>query len=141
MLGSLTPTIPVQIPTWRDDDVFEFASLFSLHYRLHAKKGVCHDDHTQSLTFLQAITEPVYADGVTSLLACVSNYYTAEGDGYLPSLLCMMGLATQLHRSAASRAATTIPLVCWTQGTAPHGDTNGDDKYHPRALRMHDGGG
>jgi hypothetical protein len=63
------PTIPVQVPVWNNDDIFKFAAAFSLYYCLHGKKGVYHDDCMQSLTFLQAITEPAYAEGITSLLA------------------------------------------------------------------------
>jgi hypothetical protein len=95
------PVIPVCIPVWRDNDIFKFASSFLLCYHLHVKKGIYHDDCTRSLTFLQAITEPAYTDGVTSLLTCVCNYYyyATEDDGYLPSHLCIIGLATQIHKS------------------------------------------
>jgi hypothetical protein len=43
---------------WHDDEIFDFATSFTLYYRLHAKWGVYHDDRTCSITFLQAITEP-----------------------------------------------------------------------------------
>jgi hypothetical protein len=78
---------------------------------------------TRSLTFLQAITKPAYTEGVTSLLTCVSNYYATEDHGYLPSHLCIVGLATQIHKTAMTRVASTIPLACWAQGLPPPADS------------------
>ncbi len=82
---------------------------FTLYYRLHLKKGVYHNDCLRSITFLQAIAKPVYAKGVASLLTCISNYYVPEDKGYLLSHLCIMGLATQLHKCAATWASTVLP--------------------------------
>jgi hypothetical protein len=136
------PAFPVCILVWSDEDIFKFASSFSLYYCLHAKKGSYHDNHTRSLTFLQAITKPTYMDGVTSLLTCVSNYYATEDNGYLPSHLCIMGLATQIHKTATTRAASTVPLACRTQGPPlPVDSINHQDTHFPRASRMYNPGG
>jgi hypothetical protein len=136
------PAIPVRILVWRDDNIFKFASSFLLYYLLHANKGVYHDDCTRSLTFLQVITKTAYTDGVTSLLMCVSNYYAVEDDGYLLSHLCIMGLATQIRKTATTCAASTIPLACRTQGLPlPADSVKHQDTHTPHALRMYDQGG
>jgi hypothetical protein len=50
MVPGFDPTIPVMIPVWQDDNIFEFATSFSLYFRLQAKKGVIYDDRTRSTT-------------------------------------------------------------------------------------------
>ena len=69
------------------------------------------DDRTHSLTFLNAIAEPAYADTVTTLLTCITNYPTDMDDGYLPTHLCVMGLASQINTNARSRAVAVIPRI------------------------------
>jgi hypothetical protein len=134
-LPGFDPAIPYCIPVWRDNDIFKFASSFLLCYCLHLKKGVYHNNCTRSLTFLQAITKPAYTDGMTSLLTCMSNYYAAEDDGYLPSHLCIMGLTTQIHKTATTRVASTIPLAHRTQGPPlPADSVNHQDTRSPWAL-------
>ena len=78
------PTIQVKIPVWMDDDIFDFALSFLLYFHLQAKKGVIQDDRTQSILFLNAITEPAYADVITTLYTCATNYVSGLDDGYLP---------------------------------------------------------
>jgi hypothetical protein len=130
------PTIPVPIPVWNTDDIFEFAAAFTLYYRLHGKKGVYHDDRTQSLTFLQTITEPAYAKGITSQLACVANTYLEIDNGYLPSHLCIMGLATQLHKGATNRASTILPMVRRIHAQHQSTDYNSNEDFDPQVYRM-----
>ena len=95
------PTRQVSIPAWDDADIFDFALSFLLYFRLLAKKGVLQDDRTNSISFLNAITEPAYADAITTLMTCITNYASGLDDGYLPPNLCIMGLATQLHTMPA----------------------------------------
>ena len=116
------PTIQVKPPLWMDDDVFEFALSFLLYFRLLAKKGVVQDDRTQSISFLNAIGDPAYADAITTLYTCVTNYTSGLDDGYLPASLCVMGLATQLHNNARTRAQAVIPRVRRTLGSVSEGD-------------------
>jgi hypothetical protein len=40
MVPGFDPTIPVTIPVWQDEDIFEFVSSFCLYFRLQAKKGL-----------------------------------------------------------------------------------------------------
>ena len=84
---------------------------FLLYFCLQAKKGVVQDDRTHSISFLNAISEPAYANAITTLYTCVTNYNSGLDDGYLPASLCVMGLATQLHTNARTRAQAVIPRV------------------------------
>jgi hypothetical protein len=94
------PTRQVTIPAWDDADIFDFALSFLLYFHLLVKKGVIQDDRTNSISFLNAITEPAYDDAITTLMTCITNYASGLDDGYLPPNLCIMGLATQLHTNA-----------------------------------------
>ncbi len=62
------PSVPIRVPVWKDDDIFEFAAAFCLYYRLLAKKGVHYDDRSRSVTFLQAITAPAYVNATNTIL-------------------------------------------------------------------------
>jgi hypothetical protein len=103
------PVIPVKLLHWGKDDVFPFALSFTLHFCLQAKKGVVYNDRTQSTTFLATVKDPAYVDVITILTSCITNYYTAGNNEYLPSHLCTMGLATQLHNNAQARVRAIIP--------------------------------
>ena len=74
------------------------------------------DNWTNSIAFLNAITEPAYADAITTLSTCITNYNSGIDDGYLLQNLCIMGLATQLHTNARTRAHAVIPRVRRTLG-------------------------
>jgi hypothetical protein len=52
---------------------------------------------------------PSLVNVITTLMTCITNYYTAGDNGYLPSHLCTMGLATQLHNNAQARARAILP--------------------------------
>jgi hypothetical protein len=110
------PTIPVTIPAWQDDDIFFFATSFTLYFRIQAKKGVVSDNPTHSTTFLNAILEPTYTNVITTLLTCINNYYSTYDEGYLPLHLCVMGLAAQLHKTAGKRASALVPRIGRTAG-------------------------
>jgi hypothetical protein len=85
------------------------------------------------MTFLAAVKDPAYVEVITILTTCITNYYTADNNGYLPSHLCTMGLATQLHKIAQAQARAIIPQSYHSgsqfqsngfnvpiQGTPPH---------------------
>ena len=74
------------------------------------------DNRTNSISFLNAITEPAYAGAITTLMTCITNYVSGIDDGYLPPNLCIMGLATQLHTNARTCAHAVIPRVHRTLG-------------------------
>jgi hypothetical protein len=87
------PTIPVTIPVWQDEDIFEFVTSFCLYFWLQAKKGVVNDDRSCSTTFLNAVLNPAYTNVITTLLTCINNYYIADDEGYLPNHLCVIVLS------------------------------------------------
>ncbi len=104
------PANPIKLPIWRhDEDNFGFAQAFVLYFWLQSKKGIYYDDRTQSTSFLQAIEESAYFDTITTLMTCIDNYYSTDDDGYLPSNLCVMGLAHQLHKTAKARVKSVLP--------------------------------
>ncbi len=110
------PSIPVKLSSWNNDDIFKFALLFILYFQLQAKKGMVQDDLTCSTTFLNLIDKPMYADAITTLQLCITNYTYTLDDGYLPSYLCLMGLDNQINTNAHTRAHAVILHVCWTLG-------------------------
>ena len=90
LVPGFDPTLQVKISAWNDKDIFDYALSFLLYFRLQAKKGVVQDDCTQSIAFLQAILEPTYADTITMLTTCITNYGGAGlDDGYLPANICL----------------------------------------------------
>jgi hypothetical protein len=97
------------IPVWQDEDIFEFAASICLYFWLQAKKGVVNDNRSRSTTFLNVVLNPAYTNVITTLLTCINNYYIAEDKGYLPNHLCVMGLASQLHKNVQTRACAVVP--------------------------------
>ncbi len=133
------PTLQVKIPVWSNDDIFEFALSYLLYFRLQAKKGVIQDDRTHSISFLNAISEPAYADAITTLMRCITNYVSGLDDGYLPANLCIMGLATQLHSNARTRAHAVVPQVRRTLGmSVTEWDRGATIQGSPRVARLAD---
>jgi hypothetical protein len=130
------PIIPVKLPRWGDNDVFTFALSFTLYFRLQANKGVVYNDRTQSTTFLTAVKDPAYVNVITTLTTCITNYYTAGDSGYLPSYLCTMGLATQLHKNAQARVRAIIPQVYHSVGQF---QSDGFDVYRSVGQFQSDG--
>ena len=130
------PSIQVTIPVWQDDDIFDFALSFLLYFRLQAKKGVVQDDRTHSLTFLNALGEPAYADTVTTLLTCITNYPSEWDDGYLPTHLCVMGLANQINTNARSRALAVVPKIRRTIAMGDEWDRRATIQGSPRISRL-----
>ncbi len=97
------------------------------------------DDRTNIILFLNAITEPAYADAITTLMTCIMNYVSGIDDGYLPPNLCIMGLETQLHTNTRTRAHTVIPRVRRTLGmSVGEWDCGGIIQGSPRVARLED---
>jgi hypothetical protein len=70
---------------------------------------------TQTNIFLRNIQQSEYANVVTTLQSHVNAYICEDGDGYLPTNLCINGIATSIHTNAASRVrdiAHGLPRVC-----------------------------
>ncbi len=104
-------SIQIKINHWQDEDIFDFDLSFLLFFCLQAKNRVVQDDHVHSMTFLNAIADPAYADAITTLLTCITISMMAF---YLN--LCMIGLATQLHTNARTCAKSVIPSMQCTIG-------------------------
>ncbi len=97
------------------------------------------DDRTQSISFLNAVNEPAYADAITTLYTCVTNYTSGLEDGYLPANLCIMGLATQLHANARTLAQAVLPRVRRTLGGInDYSDTRVTIQDSPMVARLAD---
>jgi hypothetical protein len=135
------PANPIMFPVWCDEDIFGFAHAFLLYFCLQTKKGVYYDDRTRSTTFLQSIEESAYIDTITTLLTCINNYYSPDDDGYLPSNLCVMGLAHQLNKTAKTRVKLALPRVNRMAGS-PYDDRHFDVPIQGSPLRINcmDGG-
>jgi hypothetical protein len=115
-VSGFDPANLVKIPKWQNNDIFNFAIAIIWYFWLRTKKGVVYDHHTRSTTFLRLIDKPVYIDVIRTLLTCINNYYADEDEGYLPTNLCVMGLASQLHSNAQARAGAVVPRVRWVDG-------------------------
>jgi hypothetical protein len=42
---------------------------------------------------------------------CINNFYSPIDDGFLPTMLCVMGLAHQLNKAAKARVKSALPRV------------------------------
>jgi hypothetical protein len=109
------PSIPVKLPSWNHDDIFNFA-LFILYFWLQAKKDMVQDDHSHSTMFLNSIDKPMYAKAIRALQLCITNHTSTLNDWYLPSHLCLMGLANQINTYTRTRAHIVILHVRRTLG-------------------------
>ncbi len=110
------PSYPVKLPSWNDEDIFNFALLFILFFWLQAKKGVVQHDCTRSTRFLNSINKPMYANAIMTLQLCITNYTPTLDDEYVPSHLCLMGLANQINTNAHTRIHTVILRIRKTLG-------------------------
>ena len=72
-------------------------------------------------------------------MTCITNYASGLDDGYLPPNLCIMGLATQLHTNARTRAHAVVPRVRRTLGMyVGEGERGGYIQGSPRVARLAD---
>jgi hypothetical protein len=102
------PTLHVVAPVWEDFlDILDFGHAHMLYFRLQAKLGLFLDNRKMGCTFLWAVQHTAYVDVVTTLQMHVDSYQDFK-EGYLPPLLCLMGLASLVsviffHVFAASK--------------------------------------
>jgi hypothetical protein len=69
---------------------------------------------TQTNIFLRNIQQSKYADVVMTLQSHVNAYICEDDDGYLPTNLCINGIATSIHTNAARHVrdiAHSLPQV------------------------------
>jgi hypothetical protein len=104
-----------------------------LYFRLQAKLGLFHDDRTKSCTFLRAIQHTNYVDVVTILQTHVETYMDSMSEydnGYLPSHLCLVGLAQQIDKNWQSRIRDVLPRVRRMQGSGASYDMDPLPSYY-----------
>ena len=128
------PAIQASAPIWNGDDIFDFCLAFVLYFRLMAKKGLVHDEQTKSISFLQVIREPAYVDVITTLHAHIDTFQSPDL-GYLPPHLCMIGLATQMHKNVRAQVRDIFPCVHRAM-EYPSPSIQG---YEPNQLSLMDG--
>jgi len=121
-------TNPVQVPSWtRDSDILSFCREHLLYFRLQSKHNMFFSSRTQTNIFLRNIQLSEYADVVTTLQSHVNAYICEEDEGYLPTNLCINGIATSIHTNAATRVqgiAHGLPRV-----RRAFGDTSLSDSW------------
>ena len=105
------PTLHVSVPVWEDFlDVLEIAHAHILYFRLQAKVGLYYDSRKKSCTFLRALQHTEYVDVVTLLQTSVETCQDQFDDGYLPTHLCLMGLAQRIEWNRHSHIREVLPL-------------------------------
>ncbi len=98
------PTVPIKQPRWEQgSDVLGFSQDHELYFRLLDKKHVFINPRTQTNMFLCAITSSEYADVITTVQLHVDVFRHEDDDGFLPTHLCLRGIATMLHLNARAR--------------------------------------
>ncbi len=85
-------------------DILSFCWEHLLYFCLQAKHKMFFSSRTQTNIFLHNILHSEYADMVTTFQSHVKGYHSEDDDGYLPSNLCINGIATAIHLNASARA-------------------------------------
>jgi hypothetical protein len=97
-------TNPVQVRIWSPtSDILSFCRKHLLYFRLQSKHNMFFNARTQTNIFLHNIQHSEYADVITTLQSHVNAYLCEKGDGYLPSNLCIDGIAMAIHLNASAR--------------------------------------
>ncbi len=96
-------TNPVQVPLWTTAlDILSFCREHLLYFRLQSKHNMFFSLRTQTNIFLRNIQQSKYANVVTTLQSHINAYICEDDDGYLPTNLCINGIATVIHTNAAN---------------------------------------
>jgi hypothetical protein len=97
-------TNPVQVPIWSPtSNILSFCREHLLYFRLQSKHNMFFNACTQTNIFLCNIQYSEYADVVTTLQSHMNAFLCEEDDGYLPSNLCINGIAMTIHFNASAR--------------------------------------
>jgi hypothetical protein len=106
---------PIVFPFWtKDTDLFVFAKLTLMYFRLQQLHKAPISDYDKSITFLNGLAGSDYTDQVNTLLTTVENYNLDESGtdfeeaGLLPEHLRIPALASCLNQFALSRMSTAI---------------------------------
>jgi hypothetical protein len=91
------------------------------------KIGLFYNSHKKSCTFIWAIQHTEYVDVVTLLQIKVETFQDPYDKGYLPTHLCLMGLAQWLDKKWRLHVREVIPCVHCIQGFGNHFGFGYDD--------------
>ncbi len=94
-------TNPVQVPLWSAaSDILSFCREHLLYFCLQLKHNMFFSSRTQTNIFLRNILQSKYADVITTLQSHINAYSCNDDEGYLPSNLCINGIALAIHQNA-----------------------------------------
>jgi hypothetical protein len=94
---------PVQVPMWTpNSDILLFCHEHLLYFRLQSKHNMFFSSRMQTNIFLRNIQQSEYADVVTTLQSHVNAYLADNDEEYLPTNLCINGIAMAIHTNALS---------------------------------------
>ena len=106
---------PIIFPFWTDDtDLFVFAKLTLMYFRLQQLHKAPFSDFDKSITFLNGLAGSDYTDQVNTLLTTVENHnldesWTDVGEsGLLPEHLWIPALASCLNQFALRRMSNSM---------------------------------
>jgi hypothetical protein len=146
----------VQVPSWTAAlELLSFCREHLLYFCLQSKHNMFFSSRTQTNIFLRNIQLSKYANLVTTLQSHINAYICEDDDGYLPTNLCINGIATLIHMNAAACVhdiAHGLPCVCRAFGDTGYGSwapsdffTNADlplcaiQGYSPQVHRVDQG--
>jgi hypothetical protein len=87
-------TNPVQVPSWSAaSDILSFCREHLLYFCLQSKHNMFFSSRMQTNIFLHNILQSKYADVVSTLQSHVNAYSCDDDEGYLPTTLCINGIA------------------------------------------------
>lgn len=106
---------PIVIPFWTEDsDIFDFAKLTTIYFRLQQLHHAIFSDYDKSTTFLNGLAGSAYSDQVNTLLTTVDSHnlehsWSDAGDaGLLPEHLRIPALASRLHHFVQRRMTNAL---------------------------------
>ena len=119
---------PIVILFWtKDTDIFNFARLTTIYFRLQQLHKAIFSDYDKSTMLLNGLAGSVYSDQVTTLLTTVKSHdlehswSNAGNTGLLPDHLCIPVLASCLHHFVQR---------CMSNALAPYANrANFNDPY------------
>ncbi len=133
------PTLHVSALVWEDFlDILDFPHAHVLYFCLQAKVGLYYDFCKKSCTFLWAIQHTEYVDVVTLLQTSVDTFWNQFDDNYLPTHLCLMGLAQRIEKNCHSYIHEVLPRIRRIQGSSP--DPTYENDFRPHVYHTDYGG-
>jgi hypothetical protein len=118
-------TNPVQVPSWTAAlDILSFCQEHLLYFCLQSKHNMFFSSRMQTNIFLCNIQQTKYANVVTTLQSHLNAYICEDDDGYLPTNLCINGIATSIHTNAVAHVhdvAHNLPCVYHAFGNTGYG--------------------